>query len=298
MPESVLVTGASSQLGVFLLPRLQQAGFRVLAFSRRCPSAGFDASGQVRWQPPGPIGDDWAGARRLVSCGPLGLAHDLVVKQGGLRRVVAFSTSSVLTKSGSANRVEREQMAKIQEQESRLIKGCENRGISLLLLRPTLIYGCGLDRNISMLARFGRKFGFIPLAGQAAGLRQPVHADDLAALAVRALRIDRAISMESVACGGSTLTYREMVEKIAACCGAGVSTPPLPPWLLGAIVQAASIVPSFRNMNIEMVRRQSRDMVFDDTALRNTIHYEPRSFEPGRADFEIPEAALQHQLPA
>ncbi len=37
MRETVFVTGASSQLGVFLLPRLSAAGFRVLAFSRKAP---------------------------------------------------------------------------------------------------------------------------------------------------------------------------------------------------------------------------------------------------------------------
>jgi len=305
MPDSVLVTGASSQLGVFALPRLQVAGFRVRALSRCAPPSAIEVSEQISWQNPGPILDESTGvehstagpAQHLLSCGPLDLAFALIINQAGLRRVVAFSTSSVLTKAGSTNQAESKHMAEIRGQELRLKKLCEGRGISLVLLRPTLIYGCGLDQNISTLARFGRRFGFIPLAGQAAGLRQPVHADDLAAVAVHALSVDHAKNLESVAGGGSTLSYRQMTKKIAAACGARVRTLALPPWMLTGAVRAASLLPAFRAFNAEMVRRQSRDMVFDDTALRKALDYKPRPFEPTGADFKIPEEALKLQLP-
>ena len=301
MSDLVLVTGASSQLGVFALPRLQAAGFHALALSRRAPPSAIAVSEQVSWQNPGPVLDEGAAAAGMpgasvLSCGPLDLATALVIKQAGLGRVVAFSTSSVLTKADSANQAESKHMAEIREQELRLKKHCEDRGVSLVLLRPTLIYGCGLDHNISTLARFGQRFGFIPLAGAARGLRQPVHADDLAALAVHALSIDHAIGLESVACGGSTLTYRQMTEQIAAACGAGVRT--LPPWLLAVAVRTASLLPAFSTINAEMVRRQGQDMVFDDTALREALDYNPRPFEPKAADFEVPKEALKLQLPA
>ena len=306
MHGSVLVTGASSQLGVFLLPRLQANGFRVLALSRHAPPTAFAVSEQVCWQNPGTMpGDDAGGehlstwpAQQLVSCGPLELACALIAGNAGLKRVVAFSSSSVLTKTDSSNRDESRQMLEIREQELRLKKLCFECEISLVLLRPTLIYGCGLDRNISLLARFGQRFGFIPLAGKAAGLRQPVHADDLAAIAVRALTIEKAKSLESVACGGSTLTFREMTEKIAAVCGTGVRARAMPPWLLTLAVQAVSMLPALKAINIEMVRRQGRDMVFDDLPLREALDYQPRSFEPSREDFEVPEEARKLQLPA
>ena len=298
MSDFVLVTGASSQLGVFALPRLQAAGFRALALSRRAPPSAIAVSEYVRWQNPEPMLDEGASAQHLLSCGPLDLAIALVTRQIGLRRVVAFSTSSVLTKADSANQAESEHMAEIRKQELRLKKQCEDRGVSLVLLRPTLIYGCGLDHNISTLARFGQRFGFIPLAGAAKGLRQPVHADDLAAVAVHALSIDQATGLESVACGGSTLSYRQMTEKIATACGEGVRTLVLPPWMLATAVRAASLLPAFNAINTEMVRRQSQDMVFDDAALREALDYNPRPFEPKAADFEVPEEALKLQVPA
>lgn len=305
MPGSVLVTGASSQLGVFLLPRLQAEGFSVLALSRRAPPSAFAVAEQVCWQNPISMpGEDTGGertfawpAQHLVSCGPLDIACALIARSAGLKRVVAFSSSSVLTKSDSLNQDESRQMLVIREQELRLKKLCIEREVPLVLLRPTLIYGCGLDRNISLLARFGQRFGFIPLAGKAAGLRQPVHADDLAALAVRALTIEKAHNLESVAGGGSTLAFREMAEKIAAACGTGVRVRALPPFLMALAAQLVSMLPAFRGINIEMVRRQGRDMVFDDSPLREALDYRPRPFEPSCEDFGVPEEAQKLQLP-
>jgi nucleoside-diphosphate-sugar epimerase len=301
MTQTVLVSGATSQLGVFLLPRLTQAGFSVLALSRRIP-AGCERSG-VRWhrldpesgssgEPPG-----WerTSVRHLVSCGPLDLALALVRGHRGLKRVVAFSTSSVVTKVASRNRAEGLHMACIREDEERLKARCEKDGIALLLLRPTQIYGCGLDRNISLLASFGERFGIIPLAGKAAGLRQPVHADDLAAVTVSALLAEQAVNLESVACGGSTLAYGEMVQRIATACGDGVRTFAVPAALLSVVVRVISVLPAFRGVNAEMVRRQSIDMVFDDEPLRSALGFQPRSFEPRPEDFKIPPQAERFQ---
>ena len=52
MKESILVTGARNQLGVFLLPRLRTAGFRVLATSRKAPLNPLEVSPGVHWSSP------------------------------------------------------------------------------------------------------------------------------------------------------------------------------------------------------------------------------------------------------
>jgi len=45
----VTVTGASSQLGVFLLPHLQEAGFTVRAISRSAPLEPVEVRYRVSW---------------------------------------------------------------------------------------------------------------------------------------------------------------------------------------------------------------------------------------------------------
>lgn len=293
MKRVVLLTGASSQLGVFLLPRLVNCGFRVLALSRQAPAVPFDGSESIRWVRPG---QETEPAKYLVSCGPLSLAPGLIERNDGMDRVIAFSTTSVLTKAASANRQERQLIAQIQAGEQQLVDRCGERDLALTLIRPTLIYGCGLDRNISLMARFGQRYGFIPLAKKAQGLRQPVHADDLAALAVRCLLAESAIRLHTAACGGSTISYREMMEKTAAACEKSVRLLTLNTGLLAAAVRSIALLPGYQAVNPEMVRRQSQDMTFDDSALRDMVDYRPRPFQPSSADFRIPAYAEVLQM--
>jgi nucleoside-diphosphate-sugar epimerase len=303
--QMVMVTGASSQLGVFLLPRLLSAGFHVTALSRSGPQVPMRVVEGLSWAHPdfGVRNDDRpqshapASVNHLVSCGPIDLAIQLIDRHPRLQRAVAFSTSSVLSKEHSADNEERAHIATIGRDELLLKKLCKERNLPLLLLRPTLIYGCGRDRNISLLARTGSRLGVIPVSGNANGLRQPVHADDLAGLAVRALVNDKEIDLESEACGGSTLSYREMVEKIAASGGSRVRVLRLPASFLTAAIGALSLLPPWKGLNAEMIRRQSHDLVFDDFALRKVLNYDPRAFDPTLEDFKLPEYARKLQLP-
>jgi nucleoside-diphosphate-sugar epimerase len=302
-PATVAVTGASSQLGVFLLPRLEAAGFRVMAISRAAPRSGAAPVEAVEWLQPDVFlsrgGRDRSAEEpvHLVSCGPLALARKLVQRFHALQRVVAFSSSSVQSKMQSPDRAESRLMATMAEEEKSLADACAERGVPLLLLRPTLIYGCGRDRNVSLLAGLARRTGVIPLARQAGGLRQPVHADDLAGLAVRALAADEPVAMVSEACGGTTLTYRDMVQRVAAAVPRRVRLVTLPVGLFSAMVWLVSRLPEWRGLSTEMVRRQNRDLVFDDSGLRRVLGWSPRPFEPTAADFEVPESARALQLP-
>ena len=295
MARTVWVSGASSQLGVFLLPRLRAAGFSVLALSRRAPRSPLAVADGVTWAQPA---DGAApGPEFLVSCGPLDLARRLLAAAPGLRRVVAFSSSSVLSKAASGDRDERGRMGAMGGLEAELAAACAERGLPLLLLRPTLIYGCGMDRNVSLLAAVARRFRFIPVAGRAGGLRQPVHADDLADLAVRALTAAAPLGLVSPACGGNTLSYREMAQRIAAALPRRARLLPLPEWLLAGLAPPLSRLFGWPGLNAEMVRRQNRDLVFDDSALRQALAWSPRPFEPTAADFAVPPFARCLQLP-
>jgi nucleoside-diphosphate-sugar epimerase len=297
MRGRVCVAGATSQLGVFLLPRLRAAGCAVVALSRRAPDAPQSFVDGLTWMRAEAIRATEVETGCLVSCGPLALAGRLVACLPGLERVIAFSSSSVQSKADSADAAERAAMASLAAAESALAARCAERNLPLLLLRPTLIYGCGLDRNVSLLAAVARRFGVIPLAGAAGGRRQPVHADDLAELAVRALLATEPIGLTAPVCGADTITYREMARRIATAVPRRVRLLTLPePVLAGAV----RILPPFgrrRGLNAEMVRRQNRDLVFDDSALRRALDWSPRPFEPTAADFEVPQYARSLQLP-
>ena len=164
---NVVVLGASSQIGCFLLPLLTTEGFEVIAVSRRASTSRPSTNRSIRWiHTSAELDSDRQKVTTLVSCGPLGLAKDWVDALPELQRCIAFSSTSVHTKQTI-------EIAALRDSERQLQQTVANRAVALCLLRPTLIYGCGLDRNISQLYGFGKRWGRIPVSRRSEGLRQP-----------------------------------------------------------------------------------------------------------------------------
>jgi nucleoside-diphosphate-sugar epimerase len=172
--------------------------------------------------------------------------------------------------------------------ESELQSKAENTGLKLLILRPTLIYGCGLDTNISRLASWVRRFGFIPVNGKATGLRQPVHADDLAHVAVAALHFKGVLPRTLSLGGGETLSYSDMAIRIFSAMEKPVRLVRLPEWLFVSLIRFACRLRLITGVNPEMVKRQNVNLVSDDRAARELLDYDPRPFTPTVADFSLP----------
>ena len=80
-----------------------------------------------------------------------------------LRRVVLFTSTSIVTKLNSDIDEERDGLQRLAEGEQQTIDICERREIGWTVLRPTMIYDEGRDANVTRLARLIEKFGFMPL---------------------------------------------------------------------------------------------------------------------------------------
>lgn len=290
----VLVLGASSQIGLFALPRLAALGLRVTAVARSRPPAWYPDLPQVSWL----WGEGQAAAdndaTRLLVTGPLGLVRGWLPALPRLQRVVAFSTTSVESKAGSPDPAERRQVEQIAGEERFLADACARLGLGACILRPTLVYGCGMDRNLSTIARWIERRGIVPVVRGATGLRQPVHADDLAGTAVTALMGSGEGRFNL--CGGTTLAYRDMVERIFVALGRRPRLLELPAPLLAAALTLARVVPAYRELRPAMVRRQRQDLVFDDQPARELWSHRPRPFRPAAQDFQPPPGALLRDM--
>ncbi len=305
---TALLTGATSQVGLHLLPELQVAGFCTLALSRRVPANETPLRaepGGVHWFAPGPL-RQWLERLRqdspanlptpdiLVSAGPITFALDWLERCKGIKQIVCLSTTSIFTKADSSSETERQQIAIILQAENHLTELCAERGIGLRIFRPTLIYGCGMDENISRMAAFIRKFGFLPVAGRAAGLRQPIHVADLAGLMARAIQSEFKDQRAFNVAGGSTISYREMAASVFRALGKPERLVSLPPALLGFVLPVAGKLPGLGGLNAAMAGRQNVDLVFDDSEARQVFGFQPRSFAPGPADFRLPAVISDH----
>lgn len=268
---SLLVLGASSLVGRFVLPKLEAAGVAPVAVSRTAREGYLQADIET---PEGRAALPCA--QTVLSCSPIWLLPDLIesLKAKGMTRLVAFSSTSVVTKAASSHADERAVTAKLAAGEAAV----RASGVDWTILRPTLIYAEGRDGNVSRLASLARRFGVLPIAGSGAGLRQPVHAEDLATAAIAAAERPAAIGQIYDLTGGETLAYRTMCERVFEGLGKRPRIVSLPPALWRAGLMLAS--PFLPGVTAQMGERMDRDLVFDAGAAYSDLDYSPRPFRP------------------
>lgn len=283
MPDQkVGVLGASSLVGGCLLAQLEEMGRGAIAFSRE--KRVVIQGSTVDWRQlaaPGTKGTDIASTiSHWICVAPIWVLPDYfpLIEASGARRVVALSSTSRFTKVGSGDTAENAIAAKLIDAEARVQAWAESRGIEWVVLRPTLIYGQGRDKNISEMARFIRRFGFFPLLGSAQGLRQPIHAEDVATACVAALQAPGAAHRAYNLSGGETLAYREMVARVFAALGRPARLVTVPLWAFRLAVAMLRRLPRYRHWSAAMAERMNRDLVFDHTEAARDFGFKPRDF--------------------
>src|SRR6266849_10021016 len=274
-----VVIGATGIVGSHLVDRLVRAGERPIALSRSARKSADD----VEW-----FEGDLAAAenlklppfKTLYCTAHVGLLATALPFLSGasLTRVVAFTSTSIVTKMDSEILAERESVRVWAEAEQQLIAACERLGVGWTVLRPTIIYDEGRDANITRLSRLIHRLGFMPLAGSGSGLRQPVHAGDLAIGALAAAASLAAANKIYAIPGKDTITYREMVGRIFD----GLHKPrriiPIPPPLWRAAFSLAK--PFVPNANVAMGNRMAKDMILDSAPAMEDFGWNPREFRP------------------
>src|SRR4051794_24915624 len=272
------VVGATGIVGGYIVEHLVRSGQTPLALSRarhnNCGAVWLqgDLAAPETWKP--------LSFETLYCTAEIGLLADALphVYTTALKRVVAFTSTSLVTKIESEIASERELLRRLAEGERRLIAICDRYGIGWTILRPTLIYAEGRDGNVSRLARLIRQFGVLPLMGSGPGLRQPVHAEDLAIGAIAAAASEAATGKIYALVGGETISYREMVGRIFDALGKPrriISVPPLFWRLAFALAK-----PFLLNANVAMGVRMAKDMVFDPMPAVRDFGWRPRAFQP------------------
>jgi nucleoside-diphosphate-sugar epimerase len=282
LSRKVIVTGATSMIGHYLLDKLLAGGYEVHAVSRASSDSSNTRAGRLVWhqadisQPQALTGiDAWA----LIHLAPLWLLPPLL-NSLDLARVIGFGSTSVFSKAKSANPGERQLAARFAEVEAVVGCFCAEKKLAWTLFRPTLVYDGVRDRNVTLIARFIKRYGFFPLLGKASGLRQPVHADDLALACIQALDEPATINKTYNLSGGETLSYREMVEKIFRSLGKAVHFLPVPAWIFSGAMRAIALFPGKQNLTPEMALRMNRDLCFDHSDAARDFGFSPRAFLP------------------
>ncbi len=274
------ILGATSHVGQALLPLLVKDNYTVFAFSRQNWRSHTDG---ITWQ----LAKDLSGASDLdtnipywICLSPIAILPDYfdALIAHGVKRIVVLSSTSRFTKGGSSNPADRALAQNFIDSEQRLQAWAENNGIQWVILRPTLIYGLGKDKNVCEIIRLIRKFGFFPLLGEAKGLRQPVHCRDVASACQVALSSSRTSNKSYNLSGGEVLSYRAMVERLFQAIGRKPRFIPVPIALLRFIFLLLRLMPRYRKWSFAMAERMNQDMVFDYAEAGRDLGFKPRGF--------------------
>jgi nucleoside-diphosphate-sugar epimerase len=286
MPDrkTCVVLGGSSQAGSWLVPSLIESGWTAHLISRGLkPQFDYGAKGVWHNLDLRSIDAQFPALEARVVFDTLGVASDWLerMRGTGVRRVISFSSTSVLTKANSDDPVDIRAVQELREREQAFAETCVRLQVDRTILRPTLIYGGKFgDRTVNDIARVIRLFGFFPVFGNAAGLRQPVHADDLAKACMLVCDNPGALNRSYNIGGGEVLPYREMVERIFAAMGKPPRFVriPLPAFEVAATI--ARLHPRYRHIRSSMAERMEQDMTFPNDEAISDFGYAPRHFEP------------------
>jgi nucleoside-diphosphate-sugar epimerase len=275
--------GATSLIGECLLKQLIQNDWRITAFSRRPITQNhpqitwqlLDTTNQLRVDAEINTISDW------ICAAPIWIIPEQfdLLSAYGARRIVVLSSTSRFTKNTSSDPSERKIAQQLIEGEDFLQTWAAKHGVKWIILRPTLVYGLGQDKNIAEIARFIRRFGFFPLLGSAKGLRQPVHVEDVASACYAALDTLNLTNRSYNLTGTETLPYREMIKRVFE----ALNHPPrmltIPLWLFQIAAWGLSWLPRYRDWTSAMAERMNQDLTFDCSDAKRDLNFSPRSFK-------------------
>jgi GT2 family glycosyltransferase/nucleoside-diphosphate-sugar epimerase len=287
----VAVVGASSMVGKALLPMLAEAGVKVIAYSRKPAKDHEQYQAGIEWREMSSLQDnenaekisDWVWVAPIKT-----LPQQLhLMQRAGAHHIVALSSTSRFTKKTSSSAAERVFVEELIAGEDRLQAWAEEHSAAWTILRPTLIYGLGLDKNVGVIAKFIRRFHFFPILGEAKGMRQPIHACDVAAACKAALERSGAENHAYNISGSEKLSYRTMVAKIFETVSIRPRFLSIPLWMFSAGVTVARLLPPFRSWSPAMAERMNRDMTFDYDDAARDLAFSPRGFKLDPADLPV-----------
>ena len=282
--KKVLVFGARSDLGFFLLPHLTAAGWSVFAFTRHPDNSGTYPG--ITW-----VSSDYFQESAtvdvfeipfVISLMPIWALpdHRQILEDIHAHSLIAFSSTSVIAKENSTDSAERKIARLLRQGENWIVEefGVEER--CALIFRPTMIYGGPYNRSVNRIRDLIKTFRFFLLAGDGRGRRQPIHAEDLALLCLRCLESPTIGTKIYTLVGGQTLSYQEMIKSIFLSAELKPRILSLRVDLFRYIVRVLRLLPNQKDITLEMVTRMERDLCYDDDEAADQLGWSPRAFSP------------------
>lgn len=154
-------------------------------------------------------------------------------------------------------------------------------GLAWTVVRPAMIYGSELDRNLRHLLRFLDRSPVFPVFGSGENLWQPVYYEDLARGTLEALTRPEAEGQIYDLPGAEALTYAALVRTAAAALGRKPRLVRVPLEPVRRALRLAEAVRLPLPVGSEQVLRLREDKAYPYDKARRELGYSPRPFEEG-----------------
>ncbi len=273
--KEVALFGASSQVGICILRRLISLGIKVLIVYNNTkldfthPNVTTCHSSELN--------NYKAHLKYIIFVSPINYIVNYKSHFIHTKKLICFSSTSVIAKASSSNIYEQALVLSLKNSEKNISDIAKELNFDLVILRPTLIYGVGMDKNITAIKKFIEKFKFFLLHPPAKGKRQPVHADDLAMAAICCLNNSKIKNKTYNLGGGEILSYHQMVKRVFEI----MNKKPLifKTKLLGWMMDLYGKIMSNPGVNKNIATRMNQDLTFDYKAATKDFGYKPRKFD-------------------
>ena len=276
----ILVTGGMGYVGQFLLRELAQQRLTV-----RCLIRSGKPKGKLRqleqW------GMEWVegdlldettrrraleGARVVIHLAHIRYASVLLADiHNEIERIILMSSLWRFSRVPSAS------VDEVVESEA-VVEASDKPWV---LLRPSMIYGPGNDRNISRLRNHLHRWRWIPIFGGGHTIHQPVYVEDVVGATITAVDQPDIEHRSYALAGGEVLTYRDLLHTLGHSIGVSPLIVPLPARPLAYILNVLRNRGFRLPVDSEQIMRLQEDKQYDITDARRDLGFSPSNFEDG-----------------
>lgn len=274
----IFVAGATGYTGKFVVDALVSAGESVRCLARetsRTEHLARVGAAVVRGdlERPEDLAASLAGCEALVSAAHIRYAPALIrmCREAGVRRVVLLSSTWRFC------RVRTAEVEAVIAGETAV----EASDLEATVLRPTMIYGPGDDRNVSRMRAYLRQHRVMPIFGSGERLVQPVYVADVADAVVSVIGRSGTVGRAYEVAGAHPMTYQEMVDALARAVGRTVLKVYIPISLAVPMIRACTWAAGRFSVTVDQVRRMGEDRAFDISEAVCDFGFAPRGFEDG-----------------
>ena len=272
----ILVTGATGYTGRFLVRRLVQASEPVRLLVRASSDLqGLPRGPQVEFcvadlAQPETLHRACAGIVRIAHIAAIHFAPALIAAlNGGPKHLVLISSLRRFSSVPSST------IAPVVAAEEAAMAS----PLPVTILRPSMIFGPGNDRNIAVLASHLRRRRWIPVFGSGRHLQQPVYVENVVDAVVASLQRPQTAAGRSYAIAGAeALSYRALINHLGAALGVRPRPFSIPARAAVAALSLAARLGLRLPLDAEQVRRLQEDKSYDIEPARHDLDYAPLSF--------------------